>query len=36
MKKLKLMDMKYHWLQCRISQKQCRHYWAAGKSNLGD
>jgi hypothetical protein len=26
MKKLKLMDMKYHWLRCRISQKQCRHY----------
>jgi hypothetical protein len=26
MKKLKLMDMKYHWLQCRISQKQFRHY----------
>jgi hypothetical protein len=21
MKKLKLMDMKYHWLHCRISQK---------------
>jgi hypothetical protein len=33
------MDMKYHWLQCRISQKQfrhLRHHWAAGKSNLGD
>jgi hypothetical protein len=36
MKKLKLMDMKCHWLQCRISQKQFRHYWAAGKSNLGN
>jgi hypothetical protein len=36
MKKIKLMDMKYHWLQCRISQKQFQHYWAAGKSNLGD
>jgi hypothetical protein len=35
-RKLKLMDMKYYWLQCRISQKQFRHYWAAGKSNLGD
>jgi hypothetical protein len=22
MKKIKLMDLKYHWLQCRISQKQ--------------
>jgi hypothetical protein len=36
MKKVKSMDMKYHWLQCRISQKQFRHYWAAGKSNLGN
>jgi hypothetical protein len=36
MKKMKLMDMKYHWLQCRISQKQFRHYWAAGKSNQGN
>jgi hypothetical protein len=36
MKKMKLVDMKYHWLQCRISQKQFRHYWAAGKSNLDD
>ncbi len=36
MKKLKSMDMKYHWLRCRISQKQFRHYWAAGKLNLGD
>ncbi len=36
MKKLKLMDMKYHWLQCRISQKRFQHYWAAGKSNLGN
>ncbi len=36
MKKLKLMDMKYHWLQCRISQKQFQHYWATGKTNLGN
>jgi hypothetical protein len=36
MKKMKLMDMKYHWLRCRISQKQFRHYWAAGMLNLGD
>jgi hypothetical protein len=36
MKKMKSMDMKYHWLQCRISQKKFRHYWAAGKLNLGD
>jgi hypothetical protein len=36
MKKLKSMDMKYHWLRCRILQRQFRHYWAAGKSNNGD
>jgi hypothetical protein len=36
MKKLKSMDMKYHWLRNRISQKQFQHYWAAEKSNLGD
>jgi hypothetical protein len=36
MKKLKLMDMKYHWLRCRINQRQFRHYWAVGKSNNSD
>jgi hypothetical protein len=36
MKKLKAMDMKYHWLRCRINQHQFRHYWAAGKSNNGN
>ncbi len=36
MKKLKSMDMKYHWLQCRINQRHFRHYWAAGKSNYGN
>ena len=36
MKKLKSMDMKYHWLRCRINQRQFCHYWAAGKSNNGD
>ena len=36
MKKLKSMDMKYHWLQCRISQEQFRHYWKAGKTNLAN
>jgi hypothetical protein len=35
MKKLKSMDMKYHWLRCRISQMQFKHYWAAGSTNLG-
>jgi hypothetical protein len=39
MKKLKAMDMKYHWLRCRASQDQFRHYWAnwaSGKTNNGD
>ena len=36
MKKLKLMDMKYHWHRCRISQEQFRHYWKAGKTNSAD
>jgi hypothetical protein len=36
MRKLKSMNMKYHWLQCRISQMQFRHYWASGKTNLSD
>ncbi len=36
MKKLKSMDMKYHWLRYRINQRQFHHYWAAGKSNNGD
>jgi hypothetical protein len=35
MKKLKLMDMKYHWLRCRINQRQFCYYWTAGKSNKG-
>jgi hypothetical protein len=35
MKRIKLMVMKYHWLRCRISQMQFRHYWAAGTINLG-
>ncbi len=36
MKKIKAMDMKYHWLRCRINQHQFCHYWAAGKSNNGN
>ena len=36
MKKLKAMDMKYHWLRDRIVQKQFRHYWAPGAENKGD
>jgi hypothetical protein len=36
MKKLKAMDMKDHWLRCRINQHQFRHYWTADKSNYGN
>jgi hypothetical protein len=36
MKKLKAMDMKYHWLWDRISQKQIRHYWAPANKNKGN
>jgi hypothetical protein len=35
MKKLKAMDMKSHWLQERISQKQFQHYWAPVNENKG-
>ncbi len=35
-KKLKAMDMKYHWLWDRISQKQFQHYWAPGNENKGN
>ena len=36
MKKMISMDMKYHWLRCRIRHIQFRHYWASGKTNLAD
>ncbi len=35
-KKLKAMDMKYHWLRDRERQGQFRHYWAPGKENNSD
>jgi hypothetical protein len=36
LKKLKLMDMKYHWLRDRIFRRQFQHYWAPGKENNGN
>ncbi len=36
MKKLKAMDMKYHWLRDRENQGQFKHCWAPGKENNGD
>ena len=35
-KQIKSMDMKLHWLRCRIAQKQFRHYWQLGPNNLGN
>ena len=35
-KRLKSMDMKLHWLRCKIAQKQFRHYWQPGPTNLGN
>ena len=35
-KKLKLMDMRINWLRCRSAQKQFRHYWKPGPTNLGN
>ena len=35
-RKTKSMDMKFHWLRCRESQKQFRSFWAAGNLNLAD
>ena len=35
-KQLKSLDMKFHWLRCRATQRQFRHYWRAGPTNCGD
>ncbi len=35
-KKLKAMDMKYHWLRNRESWGRLQHYWAPGKENNGN
>ena len=35
-RKTKSMDMNFHWLRCRESQRQFQFFWAAGKLNLGD
>ena len=32
----KAMDMEYHWLHHRISQKQFRHNWTPGSENKGN
>ena len=35
-KRLKSMDMRLYWLQCRVMQGKFRHYWRSGATNLGD
>jgi hypothetical protein len=35
-KRTKAMDMRFHWLRDRESQKQLRIYWRPGKTNLAD
>ena len=35
-KRLNSMDMKLHWLRCRIYQKQFRHYWQPIPNKLGN
>ena len=35
-KRLKSMDMKLHWLRCRVAQEQFRHFWRPGTKNDAD
>jgi hypothetical protein len=35
-KALKVMDMRFHWLQCGNAQGQFRYYWRPGTQNLAD
>ena len=35
-RRLKSMDMNFHWLRDRAAQNQFRIYWRPGRSNLGD
>jgi hypothetical protein len=35
-KRSKAMDMRYHWLTDRVSQKQFDVYWRPGRENLSD
>ncbi len=35
-KRTKAMDMRFHWLRCRINQQHFRPYWRAGATNLAD
>ena len=35
-KRTKPMDMRFHWLRCRMAQMQFRFHWRPGTSNLAD
>ena len=35
-KRLKSMDMKFHWLQFQATKGQFRQYWRPGPTHLGD
>ena len=35
-KRLKSMDLRFHWLRCREAQGQFRFNWAPGVANWGD
>ncbi len=35
-KRIKAMDMRFHWLRDRQCQEQFRIYWRPGKSNYAD
>jgi len=35
-KRTKAMDMRFHWLRCRMAQAQFRFHWRPGPFNLGD
>ena len=35
-KRMKSMDMRFHWLRCRGAQGQFRFYWSPGTTNLGN
>ena len=35
-KRTKPIDMRFHWLRCRINQKQFRFYQRPGTANLAD
>ena len=35
-KRTKPMDMRFHWLRCKMAQKQFCFHWRPGTSNLAD